>query len=107
MPAIASAVRKSGARFYWHLGDYRAIYDFDGDMVAPPALQLNQPHLTISSYLSTAWPDFIKIQLPPSATSRSSSPSATTKPSLPRTTLPSWPSSGFISTRLLSTPSAG
>ncbi len=65
MPAIASAVRKSGARFYWHLGDYRAIYDFDEDMVAPPALQLNQPHLTISSYLSTAWPDFIKNQLTP------------------------------------------
>jgi hypothetical protein len=28
MPAIAAGVRKDGAQFYWHLGDYRAIYDF-------------------------------------------------------------------------------
>ena len=65
MPAIAAAVRKSGAQFYWHLGDYRAIYDFDQDMVAPPELHIDQPHLTISSYLGGAWPDFIKNQLSP------------------------------------------
>src|ERR1700759_2725150 len=65
MPAIAAGVLKDGAKFYWHLGDYRAIYDFDEDMVAPPSLHLNQPHLTISAYLSTAWPDFIKNQLTP------------------------------------------
>jgi len=65
MPAIAAGVAKDGARFYWHLGDYRAIYDFDEDMVAPASLHLNQPHMTISTYLSTAWPDFIKNQLGP------------------------------------------
>lgn len=65
MPAIAAGVQKDGAKFYWHLGDYRAIYDFDEDMVAPPSLHLNQPHLTISAYLSSAWPDFIKNQLNP------------------------------------------
>jgi Calcineurin-like phosphoesterase len=65
MPAIAAGVKKSQARFYWHLGDYRAIYDFDEDMVAPATLGLNQPHMTISSYLTGAWPDFIKNQLGP------------------------------------------
>jgi hypothetical protein len=65
MPAIAAGVRKDGAQFYWHLGDYRAIYDFDEDMVAPPELRIDQPHLTISSYLGSAWPDFIKNQLNP------------------------------------------
>jgi hypothetical protein len=63
MPAIAAGVMKENAKFYWHLGDFRAIYDFDEDMVAPACLHLNQPHLTISSYLQTAWPDFIKMQL--------------------------------------------
>ena len=31
MPAIAESVLKEGASFYWHLGDYRAIYIFDED----------------------------------------------------------------------------
>ena len=31
MPAIAAGVLKDGAAFYWHLGDYRAIYMFDED----------------------------------------------------------------------------
>ena len=37
MPAIASGVLASRSEFYWHLGDFRAIYAFDEDMV-PPAL---------------------------------------------------------------------
>jgi hypothetical protein len=65
MPAIAASVLRSGAVFYWHLGDYRAIYDFDEDMVPPATLHLNTPHLTISSYEQTAWVDFIKRQLAP------------------------------------------
>ena len=65
MPAIADAVLKSGASFYWHLGDFRAIYDFDEDMVPPASLQLDTPHLTIVSYLTKAWPDFIERQLRP------------------------------------------
>lgn len=65
MPAIASGVVKSGARFYWHLGDFRAIYDFDEDMAPPAALDLHPPHLTILNYLTRAWPDFIDHQLKP------------------------------------------
>ncbi len=49
MPAIAASVLKSGANFYWHLGDFRAIYDFDEDMAPPASLGLNAPHLTIAT----------------------------------------------------------
>lgn len=65
MPAIAAGILKSGAKFYWHLGDFRAIYDFDEDMAPPAALHLNAPHLSIISYLTRAWPDFIEHQLRP------------------------------------------
>ena len=26
MPAVAAGVKRDNAAFYWHLGDYRAIY---------------------------------------------------------------------------------
>ena len=59
MPAIAERVRADGAMFYWHLGDYRAIYDFDQDIKA------RIPSLSVLSYENTAWPDFIQRQLRP------------------------------------------
>jgi hypothetical protein len=59
MPAIASKVRQDGVSFYWHLGDFRAIYDFDEDY-----RQLN-PKSTIIDYENKAWPDFIQQQLQP------------------------------------------
>src|SRR5271167_1465457 len=31
MPAIAQGARRDGAGFYWHLGDYRLISNFDED----------------------------------------------------------------------------
>src|ERR1017187_6175105 len=65
MPAISAGVLKSGAKFYWHLGDFRAIYDFDEDMAPPASLHLSSPHLNIISYLKNAWPDFIDRQLRP------------------------------------------
>jgi hypothetical protein len=65
MPAIAGAVLKTDAKFYWHLGDFRAIYDFDEDMAPPASLHVNYPHLNIISYLMKAWPDFIDHQLKP------------------------------------------
>jgi hypothetical protein len=65
MPAIAASVAKSGASFYWHLGDFRAIYDFDEDMVPPANLHLDTPHMYIATYLAGAWPDFIEHQLKP------------------------------------------
>jgi len=68
MPAIASGVISNGAEFYWHLGDYRAIYTFDEDMVPPAKLGLPAKPLTIISYQTGAWPDFIAHQLAPFGT---------------------------------------
>ncbi len=66
MPAIAKATQAQNAAFYWHLGDYRAIYRFDQDYW--------QTHLTsdpramnIATYLQNAWRDFIDNQLAPFA----------------------------------------
>jgi Calcineurin-like phosphoesterase len=56
MPAIAAGVLHDGANFYWHLGDFRAIYTFDEDLEKP---------LNIITYETTAWPDFIAHQMAP------------------------------------------
>ena len=58
MPAIAKSVATTDARFYWHLGDFRKIYDFDEDMQA--VKQTN-----IIDYENAAWPDFIAQQVMP------------------------------------------
>jgi hypothetical protein len=60
MPAIARGVKKDGAQFYWHLGDFRAIYDFDQDMLAA-----HGGKLLIAQYQRSAWDDFIANQLMP------------------------------------------
>ena len=65
MPAIAQGVRQSGAEFYWHLGDFRAIYTFDEDLVPPASLGLPSKPMSISQYESAAWPDFIAHQIVP------------------------------------------
>ncbi len=59
MPGIAQGVRKDNALFYWHLGDYRAIFMFDEDY-----RQIN-PNAVILDYDTGAWPDFIAHQLLP------------------------------------------
>ncbi len=59
MPAIAAGVRKDRAAFYWHLGDYRAISNYDEDYLH------THPQSTIAQYLTAAWPDFIQHQLVP------------------------------------------
>jgi hypothetical protein len=59
MPAIAEKVRSEHSAFYWHLGDYRAIYDFDQDIKA------RNPTINVITYESTAWKDFIDRQLKP------------------------------------------
>src|SRR5438309_2049391 len=64
-PAIASRVKQAAADFYWHLGDFRAIYMFDEDMVPPPQLGLQTRPINVITYLTTAWPDFIAHQLNP------------------------------------------
>jgi hypothetical protein len=68
MPAIAAGVLHDGAGFYWHLGDFRAIYTFDEDLAPPPSLGLPAKPLNISSYETGAWPDFIAHQLAPFGT---------------------------------------
>jgi hypothetical protein len=62
MPAIAAGAAKDGAKFYWHLGDLRAIYDFDQDIV-DRRKKAGQPPLSIFDYERTAWDDFIQNQL--------------------------------------------
>ena len=59
MPAIAQGVHHDGAAFYWHLGDYRAIYTFDEDYLH------THPTSTLADYSSDAWTDFIQHQLQP------------------------------------------
>ncbi len=63
MPAIADGAQRNRAEFYWHLGDFRAIYMFDEDMVPPPKLNVSMRPLNISAYLAAAWPDFIANQV--------------------------------------------
>jgi len=60
MPVIAAKVHADKADFYWHLGDFRALYDFDQDMLAA-----RHGKLTISDYQAQAWQDFIDQQLAP------------------------------------------
>jgi hypothetical protein len=64
MPAIAAGARAEGARFYWHLGDFRAIYDFDQDIVAARMARTGRP-MTIAEYQKTAWDDFIENAISP------------------------------------------
>jgi len=61
MPAMAESVKADGAKFYWHLGDFRATYTFDEDMLAEAAL--NKKKVTITDYLRDEWPDFIRNQV--------------------------------------------
>ena len=63
MPGIAAGVIAQKAAFYWHLGDFRAIYTFDEDMQHEPE-HIAQP-LNISAYESAAWPDFLENQIVP------------------------------------------
>jgi hypothetical protein len=63
MPAIAEAAKNNNAKFYWHLGDWRAIYTYDEDMVQ--ANVLAGTPLNISNYLNGAFKDAIDNQLKP------------------------------------------
>jgi hypothetical protein len=57
MPAIAQHVLADNAFFYWHLGDFRAIYKIDEDYAQ------THPQTSMSDYLVGAWNDFIDRQL--------------------------------------------
>ena len=58
MSAIAQGAISDHAAFYWHLGDFRAIYDFDQDYK-----QAAGSGVTIDKYEREAWDDFIQNQL--------------------------------------------
>jgi hypothetical protein len=62
MPAIAQSVIRSHARFYWHLGDFRAIYTPDEDLQQRYACQLDS-----KEYQQIVWADFVENQLRPFA----------------------------------------
>ncbi len=63
MPAVAAGAAASGAQLYWHLGDFRAVYDFDEDFLAQP--ERAGRHISIADYERLAWDDFIQSQLVP------------------------------------------
>jgi calcineurin-like phosphoesterase family protein len=65
MPAIATGVMHHGASLYWHLGDFRALYNFDEDIQHEPE-HLARP-LSISDYEQVAWDDFLQNQIAPFA----------------------------------------
>lgn len=67
MPAIAAAVKSNGGEFYWHLGDYRAIYKIDEDYAVEPNVARDGTTPTRSAYIAAAWDDFISHQLLPFA----------------------------------------
>jgi len=63
MPGIAETAKKNHAAFYWHLGDLRAIYAIDEDILHQPE-HLSRP-MTMEEYVSIAWQDFIDSQIKP------------------------------------------
>ena len=63
MPLIAAGAKKANAAFYWHLGDFRALANFDEDLTAE--LKGAGKPLTVLGYMRTAWPDFIRNEMEP------------------------------------------
>jgi Calcineurin-like phosphoesterase len=61
MPAIAAGVAEDNAAFYWHLGDFRKLSDFDEDLQHQPKYVSNP--LSISTYEAIAWDDFLQSQV--------------------------------------------
>lgn len=63
MPAIAVGATAHSAQFYWHLGDLRAIYDFDQDILYSKETLARKVPLAISEYERVAWDDVIRHQI--------------------------------------------
>src|SRR5579875_1012466 len=67
MPTIAKSALTHNPSFYWHLGDFRAIYRFDQDYWQTH--QGSDPRaISISDYLLNVWDDFIANQIRPFGT---------------------------------------
>ncbi len=60
MPAIAARVSAEKDAFYWHLGDFRAIYTIDQDLLAMRGDKGAPP---LSEYQQLAWDDFLTHQV--------------------------------------------
>lgn len=58
MPAIAKGAAHDQAAFYWHLGDFRALYEYDEDILARKSMDFGD-------YTKTAWDDFLQMQIAP------------------------------------------
>jgi Calcineurin-like phosphoesterase len=70
MPKIARAIadrQNTPAQFYWHLGDFRAIYRIDCDFIkrSDPAFKCPASSQPSPSYIKSAWDDFIEHQVRP------------------------------------------
>jgi hypothetical protein len=65
MPAVAAGAASAGASFYWHLGDYRAVYDFDADLLQARKVAGETRPLAIADYHRVAWDDFLESQIVP------------------------------------------
>src|SRR6266852_8659053 len=61
MPGIAETAKKNHSAFYWHLGDLRATYTIDEDILHQPE-HLARP-LTMDEYLDIEWQDYIDSQV--------------------------------------------
>src|SRR5215467_16165649 len=61
MPAVAAGAISSGAALYWHLGDFRALHDFDEDLLQARRVAGEKP-MTIIDYNRGAWDDFLQSQ---------------------------------------------
>ncbi|MEP6802050.1 MAG: hypothetical protein ABJC07_08940, partial [Acidobacteriota bacterium] len=55
MPSIASQASGTRVDFYWHLGDFRALYDFDQDFLQQPDRRARK--VSISDYNRGVWDD--------------------------------------------------
>jgi len=64
MPSVAAGATSAGASFYWHLGDFRALFDWDEDLVEAKKVAGEKP-LAIVEYQRVAWDDFLQSQIAP------------------------------------------
>lgn len=61
MPAIASHSKQFDPKFYWHLGDLRAIYKIDEDIAFNRASEGSG--MSCETYQRIAWQDFVANQI--------------------------------------------
>lgn len=67
MPTIAQDAARHSPAFYWHLGDFRALYKFDEDILGGIDAKTGKPRgaINITDYDRMAWDDFIQRQVAP------------------------------------------